>query len=83
MCNFEIEFSGSADELFNKLKAGISKANGVFDGNASSGSFDISVMGAHIVGQYTIAGHLLKTVITEKPFLVSCGQIQNLVRQQL
>ena len=82
-CNFSIEFQGTAEEIVNKVRAQIQRQGGTFNGDASSGSFSVKVIGSTIAGSYTITGSQINITITDKPFFLSCGQIESFLRSQL
>jgi hypothetical protein len=83
MCNFDIDFTTTARELFVKLKSSTESANGTIDGDMPAGSFSIPVFGGHISGNYTIAGQILKITITKKPIIVSCNKIREFLQEKL
>ena len=42
MCNFSIKFNGNSAELLSKANTAITGAGGNFNGNETSGGFDIN-----------------------------------------
>ncbi len=82
-CNFKIPFAGSAEEVFLKAQKAVQSQNGNFSGDTSKGSFDVSVFGNSIAGTYTITGNEMDVSITSKPFLLSCGMIENYLKGQI
>jgi hypothetical protein len=81
-CNFSINFSGTPEEVYNKAKAAVEKQGGSFTGDANSGSFNINVFGA-ISGSYTVTGNQLNIVIEDKPMMIPCGAIENVLKSQI
>ncbi len=81
-CNFSIPFSGSAEEVHNKARAAVEKQGGSFNGDASGGSFSINVFGT-ISGSYTVSGSQLNIVIEDKPMMIPCGAIENVLKSQI
>jgi hypothetical protein len=81
-CNFSIPFSGSAQDVFSKAKAAVEKQGGGFNGDAESGSFSINVFGT-ISGSYTVSGSQLNIVIEDKPMMIPCGAIENVLKSQI
>jgi hypothetical protein len=81
-CNFSIAFSGSADQVYSKAKAAVEKQSGSFNGDNNSGSFSINVFGA-ITGSYTISGDQLNIVIEDKPMMIPCSAIENVLKSQI
>ncbi|HEX2534655.1 MAG TPA: hypothetical protein VHK69_13010 [Chitinophagaceae bacterium] len=82
-CNFNIPFSGSAEQVLQKAKTTVQGQGGTFEGDAQAGSFSVSVFGNSIAGSYTVSGQSLAIVIDSKPFLVSCGMIEGFLKSQL
>jgi hypothetical protein len=80
-CNFSIPFSGSAQDVFSKAKAAVEKQGGSFNGDSNNGSFSINVFGT-ISGSYTVSGNLLDVVIEDKPMMIPCGAIENVLKSQ-
>jgi hypothetical protein len=81
-CNFSIPFSGSPEDVFNKAKAAVEKQGGNFSGDSSAGNFSINVFGA-IIGSYTVSGNQLNIVIEDKPMMIPCGAIENVLKSQI
>ena len=81
-CNFSISFSGSAQEVFNKAKAAVEKQGGTFTGNEQGGSFSINVFG-DISGTYAISEQRLEIAIEDKPMMIPCGAIENVLKSQI
>ena len=81
-CNFSIPFTGSADEVYNKAKAAVEKQGGSFNGDNNSGSFSINVFGA-ITGSYNVAGDQLNIMIEDKPMMIPCSAIENVLKSQI
>ena len=81
-CSFSIPFSGSAEDIFNKAKGAVEKQGGSFNGNATGGSFSISVFGT-INGSYSVSGQQLNIEIEDKPMMIPCAAIENALKSQL
>ena len=81
-CNFSIPFSGSPEQVYNKAKAAVEKQGGSFTGDSSGGSFSINVFGA-ISGSYTVSGQMLEISIEDKPMMIPCGAIENVLKSQI
>ncbi len=82
-CNFLIPFSGSANEIFSKVKTAIQGQGGQFNGDDTGGSFDVSVFGNSIKGSYTVAGQDLDIIVDSKPFLIPCSAIESFLKSKL
>ena len=81
-CNFNISFTGSPEEVFGKAKAAVEKQGGNFSGDSNSGSFSLNVFGA-INGSYTVSGNELQIVIEDKPMMIPCSAIENVLKSQI
>ena len=76
-CDIIITFSGSAPDLAAKAKHAIEDAGGEFAGDATNGTFSTPTPLGNVVGTYTVTGQQFRALITSKPFLVTCKQIEN------
>ena len=81
-CNFSISFSGTPQEVFAKAKSAVEKQGGSFNGNEASGSFSLSVFG-NISGSYTVSGNQLDITIEDKPMMIPCAAIENVLKSQI
>ena len=81
-CNFSILFSGSAEAVFNKAKTAVERQGGSFNGDANNGNFSINVFGT-ISGSYTVSGNHLNIVIEDKPMMIPCSAIENVLKNQI
>jgi hypothetical protein len=79
-CNFSIPFGGSAIDISEKARQAITGAGGNFQGNESTGNFDVSTPLGDIRGNYLIQLQVINVTISSKPFLVSCGMIEKQLR---
>lgn len=81
-CNFSISFSGSHEDVYNKAKAAVVKQGGSFTGDSSHGSFSINVFGT-ISGTYSVSGQQLNISVEEKPMMIPCSAIENVLKGQI
>jgi hypothetical protein len=81
-CDFNIPFSGSAEDVFSKAKAAVERQGGLFSGDAVNGSFSINVFGT-ISGSYTVSGNQLNIIIEDKPMMIPCSAIENVLKNQI
>ncbi|MES2679547.1 MAG: hypothetical protein V4635_06660 [Bacteroidota bacterium] len=82
-CNFSIAFSGSPEALVEKAAEAISKANGNFNGDAGSGSFNLSTPIGAVNGSYTMSESSINIQIDEKPMFIACGKIESELQKYL
>lgn len=82
-CSFSIPFSGSVFEILNKAKSTVNNQGGSFEGDETSGSFNISVFGNTIKGTYSVAGQNLNININDKPFLIPCNSIESFLKGKI
>jgi hypothetical protein len=83
MCNFSINFSGSADAALGKAKSAVEGQGGRFNGDTNSGDFEVTVFGNKVAGAYTVSGNELSVNITDKPFLLPCSAIEGFLKSQV
>jgi hypothetical protein len=81
-CNFVINFTGTSESVFGRAKAAVEKQGGNFNGTSSEGKFSINVFGA-ISGTYRVEGQQLHISIEEKPMMIPCGAIENVLKSQI
>ncbi|MEX1238643.1 MAG: hypothetical protein WEB30_02970 [Cyclobacteriaceae bacterium] len=82
-CNFSIPFSGSPAGILNRAEAAIHDQGGHFQGDDTSGAFQLRVLGSDIRGSYNISGQELIVTIDSKPFLIPCSTIQSYLTKHL
>lgn len=82
-CNFSIPFSASPEQVLSKARSAVQGQGGSFEGNATNGLFDVTVMGNTIKGSYSVTGQNLDIVIDSKPFFVPCSTIESYLKSQL
>jgi hypothetical protein len=82
-CNFTIPFSGTAEDVFQKARSAVQNQNGNFNGDSTTGSFDVTVFGNTIAGSYSVSGNEMDIVINSKPFLLSCSMIESYLKSQM
>lgn len=82
-CDFSLPFSGNAEDVLAKAKKAVQSQGGNFNGDTTSGDFDVSVFGNKIVGNYTVAGQDLQIRITDKPFMVPCSAIESFLKNKI
>lgn len=82
-CNFSIPFSGDANAIVAKAKGVIEAQNGIFNGNTSSGNFEVTLLANTVKGSYSISAQILNLTITDKPFFVPCSTIESFLRSKI
>jgi hypothetical protein len=82
-CSFSIPFTGSPVDVLTRAKSAVINQGGAFNGTASSGGFQVNVLGSAIKGSYTVSGQDLNIVIESKPFLIPCSTIESFLRNQI
>lgn len=81
-CQFSIPVSGSVETMLGKARSAVEKNGGTFNGDTTSGSFEVSVMGT-IRGNYTVSASQIDINITDKPMLVGCGMIESFLKSKM
>jgi hypothetical protein len=82
-CDFTISFTGTATDFTENIKTKVQTQGGTFNGDEGSGNFSLSLFGSTISGGYTIQGTDMNIIIDQKPFLISCNQIQKYLENNL
>jgi hypothetical protein len=82
-CVFSIEFNGSIDTLIEKANSAISAKGGKFEGDTLSGQFALQTLLGAIEGTYKVTIGAVVFEITNKPFFVPCGKIEEELRKYL
>ena len=82
-CKFNLPFSEPAESAVGKARAAVESQNGIFDGDANSGNFEVTVFGNTIKGNYNVMGQTLLLEITDKPFFVPCSTIESFLVKQI
>lgn len=82
-CNFSIPFSGNVSNILSRAKSAVESQNGSFNGDESTGNFDVSVFGNTIKGSYSVAGQNLNIIIDSKPFLIPCSTIESFLKGKI
>lgn len=82
-CNFSIPFSGDISVVLAKVRSAIESQNGMFNGDNSSGNFDVSVMSNTIVGHYSVSAQVINISINKKPFFLPCNTIESFLKSKL
>jgi hypothetical protein len=81
-CNFSIGFTGSPEQVFSRAKAAVEQQGGTFSGDPNSGNFSINVFG-NIRGTYSVSGQQLHVSIEDKPMMIPCAAIENVLKSQI
>ncbi len=82
-CNFMLPFNESALDAIGKARAAIESQNGIFNGDETSGNFEVTIIGNTIKGNYNVTGQVLNLIISEKPFFVPCSTIESFLLKQI
>lgn len=82
-CNFSIPFSGAPEQVLSNARSAVQSQGGTFEGDATSGAFDVTVFSNTIKGSYTVNGQSLDIVIDTKPFFVPCSTIEGYLKSHI
>lgn len=82
-CKFQLPFSVPAESALEKAKSAVESQGGTFNGDTTSGDFELTVFGNHIKGNYTIEGQLLNLEVTDKPFFVPCSMVESFLKKEI
>ena len=83
-CTFSIPFEGTAVDLKAKIETAVVQAKGTFEGDASAGKFSLPTPLGQIKGSYNMNdASPINIQVSEKPFFVSCKQIESKLMEYL
>lgn len=81
---FSVGFSGSAQELFNKLSTLIHQHGGTIAGGPSGGTFSVPVpMFGTVAGTFSVSGQTIEIHVTQRSFFLLCSLIESFVRANI
>jgi hypothetical protein len=83
MCDFTFPLNISAEDLVHKMSKAITGIGGTLSGDTNAGAFQLPTPVGKISGSYQIGGQGLVVHIEDKPFFVSCAQIEAQLRKSL
>jgi hypothetical protein len=75
-CSFSLHFDATAAELFTASNASILAQGGTFVGTPQLGKASIPTDAGTVYFTYSTQGQNLRIEVTDKPWLVSCSDIQ-------
>lgn len=76
-CQFSIFYPKAKEDLVQKLQDAIMKTNGQFAGDTNGGIFKGNTPVGSFSGSYSIQDDTINVMIDKKPWLVSCGKIED------
>lgn len=82
-CDFTLTHAGSPQSLFPIARRGIQQQGGTLTGNPRQGQVRFPSPVGQIEGTYTASGNQVRIVITRKPLLAPCGEIQRRLAELL
>jgi hypothetical protein len=75
-CEFTLQLNSAPNDLISRASSAFSLAGGSFDGDVTSGNFNISTPIGKVSGVYKINGGEITIQIQDKPLLLSCSRIR-------
>jgi len=84
-CNpFNVDFSGSAQDLFNKISTLIHQHGGTISGGPSGGAFSVPVpvLGT-VAGTFSVSGQICTIHVTQRSFFLACSVIESFVKSNI
>lgn len=82
-CNFSIPYSGDPSAILAKARSAVESQNGLFNGDNTSGNFEVSLLSNSVKGSYNVNGSLLNITIFSKPFFVPCSAIESFLKSKI
>ncbi len=81
---FSIDFSGSAQDLFNKISTLIHQHGGTVSGGPSGGTFSVPVpVFGKVAGTFSTSGQTCTIHITERSFFLACATIESFLKSNI
>lgn len=77
---FGVNFSGSAQDFFAHVSDLLHQHGGTISGGPSGGTFSVPMAAQ---GDFSIAGQTCTIHVTDHPFYISCGGIEDYVRSHV
>ena len=85
MASFNINYPGSSNEFLVNATKAIQNKGGIFQGNASTGSFSLQTLIGAVKGNYKLISDFnspqtkVEITITKKPLIVPMSKIQEVI----
>jgi len=80
-CEFTVSAEGDINDILARARSAIEQTHGTFDGDPTQGSFTGSTLVGKVAGTYQVQGSDIHVQIIEKPFMLSCSQIESALRE--
>jgi hypothetical protein len=81
-CQFSFPVTGDVTSMLARAKSAVEGQGGNFNGDDTSGSFEVSVMGK-IEGSYNVSGGQINIDISSKPMFIPCSTIESFLKKQM
>ena len=75
-----IFYHDNLEALYTKVLKDANKINAVIEGDISSGSFAIKILGSNYLGRYKFNNQVITIFIDQKPFFISKNMIEQAIR---
>ncbi|KQU74279.1 MULTISPECIES: hypothetical protein [unclassified Rhizobacter] len=81
---FAVPFSGSAQDLFNKISLLIHQHDGTISGGPPGGAFSVPVpVFGTVAGTFAVTGQSCSIHITQRSFFLPCSTIESFVKSNI
>lgn len=81
---FDVQFSGSAQDLFNKVSTLAHQHDGTISGGPTGGAFSVPIpVFGKTAGSFAISGQTCTIHITQRSFFLGCDLIENFVKEHI
>ena len=77
MCNFSIPITSSVASIISQAESAIIADGGTFTPTENGGAFTVPIPFGEIDGNFNIISGSANVTITDKPWFVSCGKLEN------
>ena len=82
-CQFDIQMKDTVEAFVAKAQELSKKMNGTFTGDIYSGNFNIPTPFGTLAGSYSVERVTVHITVTDKPMLMSCGVVSDMLRGYL
>lgn len=82
-CEFDLEIKDTPEAFLERANTLAQKMKGSFEGNTQEGKFQIPTPFGGFSGVYSVSGGLAHISVTDKPILMGCGVIADILKSKL
>lgn len=80
---FTVEFTGSAEDFFERIRTAVDRYGGTVSGDASGGEFSESTPVGLVAGRFAIEGQTCIITIHQRPVVLPCAFVEAGIRSEI